>query len=85
MEALGAGVNLNAFSGQLQNSKILGHHSKMDIIYIVDGSTSVGKATFDRDIKRILERFTQMFDVGPNTHHIAFIQFFSLYQRIFEE
>ena len=34
MEALGAGVNLNAFSGQLQNSKILGHHSQMDIIYI---------------------------------------------------
>ena len=35
MEALGAGVNLNAFSGQLQNSKILGHHSQMDIIYIM--------------------------------------------------
>ena len=34
MEALGVGVNLNVFSGQLQNSKDIGHNNQMDIIYI---------------------------------------------------
>ena len=56
-----------------KNQKCIG--SKLDIIYVVDGSGSVGRVDFERDIAKILKDFSYQFDIGPNTHHLAYIQF----------
>ena len=68
-------LNPYAFQGPIpeKNQKCLG--SKLDLTYVVDGSASVGYETFVGHVTDMLKSIAYQFDIGPDTHHLAYIQF----------
>lgn len=45
-------------------------------MFLVDGSGSVPKATFE-EFKRFMKLLVEKFDIGPNTTHVGVLQYSS--------
>ena len=47
---------------------------KLDILYVVDGSGSVGRGNFDK-VRAFLKHLTARFDIGTDETHVGLMQF----------
>ncbi|CAD5230397.1 unnamed protein product [Bursaphelenchus okinawaensis] len=46
-----------------------------DLIFLVDGSGSIGVHVFTKEILRFLKEFVELFDIGPEHTRVGFIQY----------
>ncbi len=46
-----------------------------DLMFLVDGSGSIGSDTFTNEVLRFVREFVDLFDIGPTKTQVAMIQY----------
>ena len=54
-----------------------------DLMFLVDGSGSIGSETFTNEVLRFVQEFVDLFDIGPTKTQVAMIQYSDQIQHEF--
>ncbi len=46
-----------------------------DLVFLIDGSGSIGAYVFQMEVLRFLNEFVELFDIGPEKTRVAVVQF----------
>lgn len=55
-----------------------------DLIFLIDGSGSIGAAIFNQEVLRFVRDFSKLFEIGPDQTRIGVIQFSDTVRKEFD-
>ncbi|KAM3722540.1 Transmembrane matrix receptor [Dirofilaria immitis] len=55
-----------------------------DLVFLIDGSGSIGLDTFHKEVLRFVKDFIELFDVSPQQTHVAVIQYSDIIRHEFD-